>query len=129
MTTASVTATTPLTAQAIVQSVEQPKAESTEEEIIANKIKEVFGKDAEIAIKIATCESGLKQFDDKGQVVTGTITPDKGLFQISLPHHSKKLKELGLDPDKLDDNVKYAKYLFDKSQTDSWRASKKCWSK
>lgn len=112
----------------IVQEVEAQKSvEPTEEELIANKIKEIFGKDADIAIKIATCESSLRQFDDKGQVVKSK-TGDSGLFQINQVH-KKQLDEMKLDPDKLEDNIKYAKHLFDTNGLKDWYMSKKCWSK
>lgn len=126
--TATPTTTLPPSPIEIVQEVvTKTQAEPTEKDVIINKIKEVFGKDAEIAIKIATCESSLRQFDDKGQVVKSK-TGDGGLFQINQVHE-KTLKELKLNPDNLEDNIKYAKHLFDKYGTKPWFMSKKCWSK
>lgn len=121
------TTTIPYTTPVVIMQSVEVKTEVTEKEIIINKIKEVFGKDADIAIKVATCESSLRQFDDKGQVVKSK-TGDSGLFQINQVH-KKQLDEMKLDPDKLEDNIKYAKHLFDRNGLRDWSMSKHCWSK
>lgn len=105
----------------------EQKAELTKEQVIINKITEVFGENAPIMIKVARCESGIRQFDDKGQIIKNPVTPDYGLFQINLPSHEKKLEELKLDYRELDDNIAYAKYLFDKNGLRDWQMSAKCW--
>lgn len=127
MTTASDSLITlPTEPQALVREVEtEPKAESIKDQEIINKITEVFGKDAEVMTKIAFCESSLRQFDETGKVLISK-TNDRGLFQISWVH-DEELKKLNLDVTKLEDNIAYAKYLFDNNELKDWQASAKCW--
>ena len=127
MTTASDSLITlPTEPQALVREVEtEPKAESIKDQEIINKITEVFGKDAEVMTKIAFCESLLRQFDETGKVLISK-TNDRGLFQISWVH-DEELKKLNLDVTKLEDNIAYAKYLFDNNELKDWQASAKCW--
>ena len=128
MTTASDSLITlPTEPQALVREVEtEPKAESTETKLIINKIKEVFGKDAEVMTRIAFAESSLRQFKTDGQVVIGKQTHDIGLFQIS-PQHKQTWEKLGLDPYELEGNIKFAQVLFQESGTKPWDASKNNW--
>ncbi len=77
-------------------------------------------------IRIASCESSLHHAVN-GKVVESK-TGDSGLFQIN-QIHKEELDRLKLNPMKLEDNVKYAKYLFDRSGVKSWYWSKDCWSK
>ena len=125
-----VTTTTPTITeqiQIIERSVPQVNVEPTETDKVINKIIDVFGKDSEVMLKIAKCESGLKQHDDNGNVLVSS-TSDTGAFQINQVHN-ENLNKLKLDPRKLDDNVRYAKMLFDASGTRDWYKSKGCWSK
>ncbi len=91
-------------------------------------VEEMIGND--ILIAIATCESGLRQYNKDGSVLKGRIVPtDTGIFQISLKHHKKRLDKLGIDVFTLKGNIKYAKMLYKENGTKDWLASKKCWSK
>src|SRR5690606_33544693 len=52
-------------------------------EAIKSYIREVFGKDADEAIAIATCESGLRRNAVNDNTTWGGRGVDKGLFQIN----------------------------------------------
>jgi len=77
--------------------------------------------------RIAKCESGGRQFDDKGEVLT-SVTQDYGFLQIN--HiHDQTAKEMGLDIRTLEGNIKYAEFLYSQSGLKPWAPSAKCWSK
>lgn len=98
--------------------VEEVKPE-TETERIERLIREAF-EDAPIMIDVARCESGFRNVPSK--------TGDWGPFQVNQVH-TKRLQELGLDRTKIEDNIKYARMLYDESGTRHWYMSKHCWSK
>ena len=89
---------------------------------------EVFGADADIMWQIALAESGGRQFNSKGEVIIGRVTPDIGLFQIS-PQHLPEANRLNIDVYTLNGNLEFAKLLFDRSGTTPWNSSKHNWSK
>jgi hypothetical protein len=80
---------------------------------IEDKIRKVFGKEADNALKIVACESGG---NPTALGDTNTKYPSAGLFQIRL------LPERGITKEQMfnvDENINYAKMLFDKTGT--WR--------
>lgn len=81
------------------------------QEQIKTRIKEVFGEDGEVAIRIAQCESSLNP-----EAVGDTHLPKSsfGLFQINQQWHDYTQEEL-LDPET---NIKVAKNIKD---TYGWR--------
>jgi hypothetical protein len=54
---------------------------------------------------------------------------DKGVMQINTVYHDEVAKKLGLDLDNLDDNVAYARYLYEKKGAQPWISSSACWAK
>ena len=94
--------------------------ELTVEEKIIKELGEEF-------IGIAKCESGIRQFNEDGTVLTSR-TSDKGIFQINQVHW-KKAKELNLDIDTIDGNIAYAKLLKENNGTRDWHMSAHCWKK
>ena|SRR3990167_10268247 len=91
-------------------------------------IRRQFGKDSDLMLNIARCESNLSQTEPDGSPLIGKITPlDRGVFQISLKYHKQELDKLGLDAHILEDNVSFAKILFDRNGTRDWSASHYCW--
>lgn len=66
-------------------------------------------------LKIAKCESGLRPdaIGDHGTSI--------GVMQIHLPAHPSVTKEQMLDPEQ---NIAYAKQVFDKSGVRPWSCSK-----
>ena len=72
-------------------------------------------------LAIARCESSLKE-DAVNHNTNGSV--DRGIFQINSVHNNK-LDELGLDPWNEDDNIKFARYLYNQSGKQPWV----CWTK
>lgn len=101
----------------------QVKIDWNDKERIKEEIRKVFPEQPELLIRVAQCESGLIPH------AHNSSTNDGGIFQISEPYHGHRLKELGLDPFKVEDNLKYARLLYDESGLQPWSASKHCWSK
>lgn len=92
----------------------------TEEERITRKIKAAF-PDAPIMVRVARAESELKS-------VWGRIDPDDcGIFQINQRYHGKAMAELGLDCMNENDNIAFAKILYEKFGLRPWLASKDKW--
>lgn len=80
-------------------------------------IRSIFGKDADMAIKVARCESGLNT-NAKNKVSSA-----RGLFQVMSSVHGVKERWL-YDPMI---NTLIAKQLFDASGWNPWNASRHCW--
>lgn len=89
------------------------KEESTEwtRERIEQEVRSVFGEYGDYAVTIAVCESNLRA-DAINHNTNGTI--DVGVFQLNSVH-DKALDELGLDKFNPEDNIQFAKVLFDES--------------
>lgn len=86
--------------------------------------------DIPLMTKIARCESRNRHLDKNGNVLKGEINDkDTGVMQINLYFHEKTAKTLGYDLHNLDDNVAYARYLYEKEGAKPWMSSSKCWSK
>lgn len=109
--------------------VETPK-ELTNEELIIAAAKEAK-LDPYLAVKVAVCESGLRQFDEKtGEPLRGVHNPaDVGLFQINEAYHLSASQKEGYDIYTKEGNIGYAMYLMKKDGLRHWTYSKPCWSK
>jgi hypothetical protein len=91
---------------------------------------EDYFADMPIMAKIAKCESRNRHFDSRGQVLRGEVTPlDRGVMQINLHYHQDAAVKMGLDVHDIDDNVAYARYLYEKQGAKPWMSSSACWSK
>lgn len=90
----------------------------TEEQKIERLVREEF-KDAPIMVEIARCESNFKN-------VRGKLSDDYGVFQINHVH-LKTLAQLGLDRTKIEDNIAYARILYEENGTQPWYSSEHCW--
>lgn len=78
---------------------------------------------------ISGCESNFEQYKN-GKVHVGDTTPtDHGGFMISLIWHAKTARAMGLNVDKMKDNVDYAIFLYKKNGVSDWKASRRCWTK
>lgn len=91
----------------------------TEERRIERLVREEF-KDAPIMVEVARCESGFKNVPSP--------TGDFGPYQVNQVH-LKTLAEMELDRTKVEDNIKYARYLYMKNGLRDWQNSKGCWGK
>ena len=89
-----------------------------------------FYADEPVLSEIARCESRFRQYDEKGVVLRGEITPaDIGIMQINERFHESTSETLGYDITTIDGNLTYARHLYQKEGTKPWNASKKCWGK
>ena len=89
---------------------------------IEDKIRAVFGKDGDLAVRVAKCESGL---NPKAKNSTSSA---RGLFQIMQSWHKIDQKWLFNE----DVNIQVAYKLYQESGNSfspHWDASKHCWSK
>lgn len=117
-------------AMPLVETIQVEAAAETpiEDEILAAaKVAKIDGK---TAIKIAACESTLRQFDaETGEPLRGVHNPaDVGLFQINEKYHLKKSQSLGYDIYTTEGNIGYAMYLMKEDGLRHWTYSKKCWA-
>lgn len=86
--------------------------------------------DIPILAEIAKCESRYRQFNSEGNVLKGRRDRrDTGVMQINLFYHAQTADKLGLDVHDLDDNVAYARYLYEKQGAKPWMSSSACWAK
>lgn len=95
---------------------------------LTQKFLDIFGPQTPIFYQIARCESGLRQFDENGEVVRGKMNKlDVGIFQINEKYHADMAKKMGIDIYTEEGNMEYAHYLWLKNGTADWSASKDCW--
>ena len=100
----------------------QPK---TKEEIksLIRKIAKAYEVDHELAIKVATCESGL---NPKARLVNSPKSIDRGLFQINSYYHPHVTDAQADDPE-------FATRFFCEAVKNGnlswWNCSKNCWDK
>lgn len=80
-------------------------------------IRKTFPEDAQRAMAVAECESGLKPTAYNPNNANGST--DGGLFQLNSTH-DKRLKELGLDKWDAEDNATFARILYDESGWRPW---------
>ncbi len=81
-------------------------------------------------IQIARCESTFRHELPDGSVLRGKVDPaDTGVMQINTRYHGETAEKLGLDLMNLEDNLEYARNLYERQGTQPWSASAPCWSK
>jgi len=120
-----------------IMPVAQVQAQEPELTPIEVKIWEVFGEDAPTAIKVATCESGMRaeaHGDTALLVVNGKdIVGDSiGVFQIRTGGKDfNRARANNMTPDEFrawmwdaDENIKYAKEIYDRQGWAPWTCKK-----
>jgi len=86
--------------------------------------------DIPLMAKIAKCESQNRHYNSKGNVLRGQKnTYDRGVMQINLLYHEETAEKMGLDLHDIDDNVAFARHLYEKYGAKPWMSSSACWSK
>jgi len=86
--------------------------------------------DIPVLADIAKCESRFRQFNSTGDILKGKKNSfDRGVMQINVLYHAETADNLGLDINSLDDNVAYARYLYEKQGAKPWMSSSSCWAK
>lgn len=99
--------------------------EATTEQVV----REYF-KDIPVMVQIARCESTFRHTLADGSVLRGLVdNADLGVMQINTRYHGARAVELGLDLKKIEDNMAYARYLYEKEGTRPWNASAPCWNR
>jgi hypothetical protein len=92
-------------------------------------VREYF-KDIPVMVSIAQCESKFRQTLADGSVLRGEKNPaDMGVMQINTRYHAAHALKLGLDLHLLQDNMVYARTLYEKQGTKPWNASAPCWNR
>ncbi|MBX4206448.1 hypothetical protein KW784_01545 [Candidatus Parcubacteria bacterium] len=92
-------------------------------------LKDYFS-DIPLLARIGACESHNRQYNSKGGVLRGEKNSyDRGVMQINLLYHEETADKMGLDLTKIDDNVAFARYLYEKYGAKPWMSSSPCWSK
>lgn len=101
----------------------------TDQKNVEKFITDYFA-DIPVMATIAKCESRFRHYNSNGGVLRGEKTPlDRGVMQINLYYHEKTATKMGLDVHNIDDNVRYARYLYEKEGAKPWMSSSKCWAK
>lgn len=101
----------------------------TDSENVEKFVKAYFA-DIPLMARIAKCESRNRHLNKHGQILRGEKTPlDRGVMQINLYFHQDAALKMGLDLHDLDDNVAYARYLYEKYGAKPWMSSSACWAK
>ena len=134
------TITSPINSQAVLMAnVAMPLVETTEVEaatvfpfqemiVAAAKMAGVNGK---TAVKVAYCESTLRQFDlETLEPLRGVHNPaDVGLFQINEKYHLEASQKDGYDIYTAQGNIDYAMHLMKRDGLRHWTYSQPCWDK
>ena len=90
-----------------------PSASLSDKEEVMDYILEVFGKDADRAIWMAKCESGLRKDAYNGSNKNGTA--DYGVFQINSVHQKRFGQGYMVD---WKENIRVAKKIYDESRAE-----------
>jgi hypothetical protein len=86
--------------------------------------------DIPVLAEIAKCESRYRQFNSEGNILKGKKNSyDRGVMQINVLYHANTAEKLGLDVHDLDDNVAYARYLYEREGARPWMSSSACWAR
>ncbi len=90
-------------------------------------VREYFA-DIPIMIEVARCESTFRHTLADGSVLTGRVDGrDTGVMQINTYYHANTAERLGLDVFELEDNMAYARHLYETQGLQPWNASRPCW--
>lgn len=92
-------------------------------------VREYFS-DIPVMIQVARCESTFRHTLADGSVLRGKVDGrDTGVMQINTYYHGETAEELGLDLEILQDNMAYARNLYERQGTQPWSASSPCWGR
>lgn len=89
-----------------------------------------YFSDIPVMIQVARCESTFRHTLADGSVLRGRVdNRDTGVMQINTYYHEKRATSLGLNLENLDDNMAYARHLYETQGLQPWSASQPCWGK
>lgn len=121
--------TLPEIAQEQAQVLEQKKNVVKTPAEVQETVEEYF-HDIPIMTRVAFCESSYRQHDKNGKVLRGKVdNRDVGVMQINEGYHLTRAKDLGLDIHSIEDNMRYARYLYNDQGLRPWKSSAPCWAK
>ena len=93
------------------------------------EVREYFA-DIPIMIQVAKCESTYRHYLSDGTVLRGKVdNRDIGVMQINSHYHGETAEALGLNLLDLEDNLAYARDLYERQGTVPWSASAPCWQR
>lgn len=96
----------------------------------AEAIVRSYFSDIPIMVQVARCESTFRHTLADGSVLRGHVdNRDTGVMQINTYYHGDTAERLGLDLESIEDNMEYARYLYETQGTQPWSASRPCWGK
>lgn len=91
---------------------------------------ESYYRDIPIMVQIARCESRFRHFDKNDTPIKGEINSlDIGVMQINAHYHAERALSLGLDIYDFEDNLAYARILYNEQGSAPWISSSACWGK
>jgi hypothetical protein len=94
---------------------------------VRDLVKKTFAN-APKMVKIGECESNFRHYAKDGTVLKGKKNPkDTGVMQINRTANEQTARNMGLDVFKLEDNLKFALYLYKTQGTKPWNPSRTCW--
>lgn len=103
--------------------VESVEPEATE------AIVRAYFKDIPIMIEVARCESTFRHELADGSILKGKVDPaDTGVMQINKRYHQAAAISMDLNLEKIEDNMAYARHLYDTQGVQPWSASAPCWN-
>lgn len=87
-----------------------------------------YFSDIPVMIEVSRCESGWTHYKEDGSVLRGRVDArDSGAMQVNKGYHEKAAQNMGLNIDVLEDNLAYARHLYNEQGLQPWKASKPCW--
>lgn len=92
--------------------------------------KPIRMEDIPMLVKICKAESGLRQFNSKGDVLRGKVNrSDIGICQINEVINNDEARRLGYDIYTEQGNKDYAVWLYMHRGSEPWNSSKSIWNK
>lgn len=79
--------------------------------------------DAPVMVAVANCESGFTHYLPSGDIIW-SHTNDGGVMQINLAAHQRRMESLGLDITDINDNLNFARMLYDEQGKHPWVCSR-----
>ena len=86
--------------------------------------------DIPVMIEVARCESTFRHTLEDGSILQGKVDPaDTGVMQINKRYHQKAATAMNLNLDTIEDNMAYARHLYETQGVRPWNASAPCWNR
>lgn len=117
------------TAYGIIESTDASEIRLAGEYDVEQVVRSYF-QDIPVMIEVARCESTFRHKLSDGTILRGVVDPaDTGVMQINKRYHEETAVSLGLDLENLQENLAYARHLYERQGTQPWSASQPCWDR